>query len=108
MNKHDPIYSLACGTAPITFVERDGACSVVTGNTTTGTVAARSPISIARRAKIADLPGPRAFACAGDIFHFATRFGGNDFEIVEFCLCLSSEHPNDGPRVTKPTGSSES
>jgi len=46
MNKHDPIYSLACGTAPITFVERDGACSVVTGKTTTGTVAARSPISI--------------------------------------------------------------
>jgi len=40
MNKHDPIYSLACGTAPITFVERDGACSVFTGNTTTGTVAA--------------------------------------------------------------------
>ena len=29
-----------------TFVERDGACSVVTGKTTTGTVAARSPISI--------------------------------------------------------------
>jgi len=46
MNKHDPMYSLACGTAPITFVERDGACSVVTGKTTTGTVAARSPISI--------------------------------------------------------------
>jgi hypothetical protein len=43
-----------------------------------------------------------------DIFHSATRFGGNDFEIAEFCLCFGSEHPNDGPRVTKPTGSSES
>jgi len=43
-----------------------------------------------------------------DIFHSATRFGGNDFEIVEFCLCHGSEHPNDGPRVTKPMGSSES
>ena len=43
-----------------------------------------------------------------DIFHLATRFDGNDFEIVEFCLCFGSEHPNDGPRVTKPTGSSES
>jgi len=31
MNEHDPIYLLACGTAPITFVERDGVCSVVTG-----------------------------------------------------------------------------
>jgi hypothetical protein len=39
-----------------------------------------------------------------DIFHSATRFGGNDFEIVEFCLCFGSEHPNDGPRVTKPRG----
>jgi hypothetical protein len=43
-----------------------------------------------------------------DIFHSATRFGGNDFEIVEFCLCHGSEHPNDGPRVAKPMRSSES
>jgi hypothetical protein len=34
-----------------------------------------------------------------DIFHSATRFGGNDFEIVEFCLCFGSEHPNDGPEL---------
>jgi hypothetical protein len=26
-----------------------------------------------------------------DIFNSATRFGGNDFEIVEFCLCFGSE-----------------
>src|SRR6266705_4750091 len=30
---------------------------------------------------------------------FGPRFGGNDFEVVEFCLCDGSEHPNDGPEL---------
>jgi hypothetical protein len=31
----------ACGAVPITITERDGVCSIMTGKTTTGTVAAR-------------------------------------------------------------------
>jgi hypothetical protein len=41
MNKQNPIYLLACGTAPMTFVGRDGVCIIITGKTTTCTVAAR-------------------------------------------------------------------
>src|SRR5437899_12014946 len=35
---------------------------------------------------------------------FDPRFGGNDFEVVEFCLCAGSEHPNDGPELRNRRG----
>jgi len=54
MNKHDPIYLLACGTAPIPIIERDGLGTI--SKTTTGTVAARWWIAEEDAARVAAQP----------------------------------------------------
>ena len=59
MNKHDPIYLLACGTAPIPIIERDGLGTI--SKTTTGTVAARWWIAEEDAARVAAQPTRRMF-----------------------------------------------